>query len=331
MQIKEKLRKITYKIEDNFFLTVVRHGLTMMIPFLLIGGTACALMNLPFVDYTAPIWDGALATLYKILNAIYQGTFGLFSLLLVIVLSLSYGMEKNETVDKVAMYILVALGAYGVQLDIGSENFSIADFGVTGSSSAIIVAFVACYAYEKLKEISILSVKNYVMGMESICATAISTLLPMIIVIGLAVLLSEGLELVFGVHNIHELFANVSCGIFDSMENSFGSGLLYTFLLHALWICGFHGSHLLEPVAQSTFSQVTENSIFSKSFFDTYIVMGGCGATICVLLVLLIFYRKERTGNLAKIASFTVIFNLNEVINFGLPIVLNPIMAIPSF
>ena len=58
MGVKEKLKKITYWIEDNFFLKVVRHGLTMMIPMLLIGGIACALMNLPYVDYTAPFMDG---------------------------------------------------------------------------------------------------------------------------------------------------------------------------------------------------------------------------------------------------------------------------------
>lgn len=329
MQIKEKLRHITYKIEDNFFLTVIRHGLTMMIPFLLIGGTACALMNLPFVDYTSPIWEGGLGRLYSVLNAIYQGTFGLFSPLLVIVLSLSYGMERNETVDKVAMYITVALGAYGAQLNIGSPNFSVADFGVTGSFSAIFVAFLSCFCYEKLKKVTVLSLKNYTMGMESICATAISTLLPMLVIIAIVVGITQLLELVFGVYSIHELFAEFSCSVFNRMENNFGSGLLYTFLLHLLWICGFHGSHLLEPVAQTTFVQVTEDTIFSKSFFDTYVVMGGCGTTICVLLVLLFFYRKERMGNLAKIASFTVVFNLNEVLNFGVPIILNPIMAIP--
>ena len=50
------------------------------------------------------------------LTSVYKGTFGLFSLVMVITFSLSYGMERNETVDKVAMYIMVALGAYGAQL-----------------------------------------------------------------------------------------------------------------------------------------------------------------------------------------------------------------------
>ena len=329
MNTKGKLKKLTYKIEDNFFLTVIRHGLTMMIPFVLIGGIACALINLPFIDYTSPFCGGILGKIYYVLEAFYQGTFGLFSLALVLVISISYGMEKNETVDKVAMYIVVSLGAYGIQLNIGSPNFSVANLGAQGSFSAMFVALFSCYCYEKLKNISCLTLKKYLVSMETVCANAIHTFLPMLIVVGMVSFINQVLYYCFGVYSIHELFSNVSCHIFANMENNFGSGFLYTLLLHVLWICGFHGSHVLEPVAVNLFTTVTEDAIFSKSFFDTYVVMGGCGATICVLLVLLFFYRKDRIGDYAKIASFTVIFNLNEVLNFGIPIILNPILAIP--
>ena len=329
MGVKEKLKKITYWIEDNFFLKVVRHGLTMMIPMLLIGGIACALMNLPYVDYTAPFMDGILGKAYSIFSMIYQGTFGLFSLALVITLSLCYGMEKNQMVEKAAMYVVVALGAYGVQLNIGSEYFSITDLGITGSFSAIVVTLLSCFIYEKVKKKTTISLSKYTMGMENVCVMAINTFFPMVVVVAVVVIITQLLSLFFGVYSINGLLSTVVCGIFEHLENNFGAGLLYTFLLHLFWIFGFHGSHLMEPVAQSTFTIVTEDAVFSKSFFDTYIVMGGCGTTICVLLVLLLFYRKERIGKLAKVASFSVVFNINEVLNFGIPIILNPVMAVP--
>lgn len=262
------------------------------------------------------------------LQNIYQGTFGLFSLLLVIVLAVCYGMERNEPQDKVASYVIVALGAYGVQLNIGSADFAAA-IGAGGSFSAMFIALFACYLYEKLRKVSALSLKKYSIGMESLCANAIQTLLPMAVIMAISILFSRILYLLFGVYNIHELFSLLSCGLFEHLKNNFACGLLYTFLLHLLWICGFHGSHVLQPVAVAEFSTVSEHTIFSRSFFDTYVVMGGCGTTICVLLLLLIFYRKDRMGNLAKVGAFTVIFNINEVLNFGLPIVLNPVMAIP--
>lgn len=329
MGVKEKLKRVTYWIEDNFFFSVIRHGMTMMIPLLLIGGIACALMNLPYVDYTSAFLNGILGKVYLVLNMIYQGTFGIFSLVLVITLSLCYGMERNQMVEKAAMYVVVAVGAYGTQLNIGSEYFQISDLGITGSFSAIVVTLLSCFIYEKVKKNTTISLKKYTMGMENICVTAMSTIFPMTVVIAVVVLITQVLSLGFGVHSINDLFSTVACGIFDRLDNNYGSGLLYTFLLHLLWLCGFHGSHLLEPVAQSTFATVSEEAVFSKSFFDTYVVMGGCGTTICVLLLLLLFYRKDRMGRLAKVGSFAVIFNLNEVLNFGIPIILNPVMAIP--
>ena len=265
----------------------------------------------------------------QILTSVYNGTFGLFSLAMVISFSLSFGMEKNETVDKVAMYLMVALAAYGAQLGVGTNHFDMESIGTKGSFSAIFIALVSCYLYEKLKKSSLFTMRKYTMGMESVCASAIAAFLPMIIIVGIVMAFTQVLYMCFDVYSLHELFSKLSCALFDNLSNSFGSGLLYTFKLHLLWLLGFHGSHLLEPVAQTTFANATGDAIFSKSFFDTYIVMGGCGTTICVLIILIFFYRKDRLGNLAKISAPMTIFNLNEVLNFGVPIILNPIMGIP--
>ena len=136
--INAKIKKISYQIENNFFLTVIRHALTLMIPFILTGGIACALMNLPFVDYSIQIGQSDLMWLYRIFETVYQGTFGLFSLVLAIVLALSYGMERNETVDKIALYIVVGVGAFGAQLNVGNEAFDIGNLGAQGSFVAVI-------------------------------------------------------------------------------------------------------------------------------------------------------------------------------------------------
>ena len=329
MNLKQKALDLTYKIENNFFLTVVRRSLTMMIPFVLVGGFACAFINLPFIDYGSELFDGALGTLYSIFIFIYNGTFGLFSLALVIVITVSYCIEKNESPDKAAMYVIVALGAYGAQLNIGTSGFNFESLGVKSSFSAIFIALLSCFLYERLKRITTFSLKKYVSGMDVMCANSISSLLPMTFVVGVAVLINLLLHSFFGVKSVHELFSNLSCALFAHVHNRFFSGLLYTFLLHFFWSLGFHGSNLMEPIAQSIFSDVAADTVFSKSFFDTYIVMGGCGTTICVLLLLLLFFRKTRLGNLSKIAFFPVVFNLNEVLTFGIPIVLNPVMVIP--
>lgn len=200
--MKEIIRKITYQIEDNFFLTVIRHGLTMMIPLILVGGIACALMNLPFENYAEVFQQSKLAWLFNLFQMVYQGTFGLFSVILVITLSLSYGMERNETVDKAALYVIVALGAFGAQLNIGSPHFSADNLGTKGSFSAVLVTLFACFFYSKLKDRARLSLTNFTNGMEGVCANAMHTLLPAAIVIGVVALINQLLSMVFHVYSI---------------------------------------------------------------------------------------------------------------------------------
>ena len=69
MPSKEKIKQITFKIENNIFLTIIRNGLTMMIPLVLIGGISCAFINLPFINYDS--LSPLLKQLYIVLDAIY--------------------------------------------------------------------------------------------------------------------------------------------------------------------------------------------------------------------------------------------------------------------
>lgn len=204
MSIKQKCYDLTYRFENNFFLMVVRRGLTMMIPFILIGGLSCAFINLPYVDYSSDFVQTYFGGLITILSSAYNGTFGLFSLALVITFSMSYGMEKNETADKVVMYVIVALGAYGAQLGVGTNHFDLDSLGTMGSFSAIVVALASCWLYSKLKNIKMFTLRTYTMGMESVCATAISAFWPMATIVSIVMLFTQGMHMFFDVYSLHE-------------------------------------------------------------------------------------------------------------------------------
>lgn len=328
MFMREFGKKIVYKLEENFLLMVIRHGLVMMIPFILTGGMACAMYNLPIEEYQQIINGEMFGWIGWLLNVVYQGTFGCFSVALVIALSMSFAMEKNEPTDKVALYVIVAVGSYGTQLGIGTEYFDLESIGVTGCFVSIVVSVISCYLFHWLKKINWLTMREHTSSMELISANAVHSFLPAVVIITLFAMFSKVLMVLFNVHSLQELISNGFCTLFANHGAGFLPGLGYTILLHILWVSGFHGSHILEPVAQNNFT-VQQGEIFSKSMFDTYVVMGGCGTTICVLIAILLFFRKDRMSKLAKLACPTVVFNLNEVLNFGIPIVFNPILAVP--
>lgn len=324
--MKDRLKEITYGFDSNFFIMVIRHGLTMMIPFVLTGGIANALLNLPVQEYQNIIKDTFWVHLF---NVLYVGTFGLFSMAMLIALSCSYSMERNMPVDKTILYVIVSIGAYGVQFYNADGGYHTEMLDVRGCFFAIVTALVSCILMEKLQKIPLLNFQEQTNKMEWITAVAISAVIPAIIVILVFACSTQCLLKVFDVSSIYELLSGAMCRLFDYVDSEFLTGLLYTFLLHFMWIFGLHGSHILEPVATTSFLIGRSGDIFSKSFFDTFVVMGGCGTTVCVLIAILLFGRNAWMRKVAELSSFTVIFNLNEILTFGIPIILNPIMVIP--
>lgn len=328
--MKDLIKRGIFRIERSFFSRVVRRALGMMIPLILAGALSSAVRNLPIPAFQSMLDSRQFYWLEHVLEFLYNGTFGLFSVMLVIAISLSYAMELNVTLDYMVMYVIVALTAFGVQLNVGTELYDPNALGTLGCFSAMIVTYLSCMAYTKLRKVHWLTLEKYSAGFGGICVPAIQTFLPLLIICVIVGSFNFLLYMFFHVSGSYGLCDKIFFTIFDSVSTSsnFLLGLLYTFFVNFLWFFGLHGSHILEPVAQQNMA-FTGDTIFSKSFYDVFVSMGGCGTTICVLIALLLFFRKERAGKLAGLSSVITIFNINEVLTFGIPIIMNSSLFIP--
>lgn len=328
--MRETIKRQILKFENSFFSRVVRRALSMMIPLVLAGGMACAIRNFPIPGYQQMMSYGILHPLYLFLTMIYSGTFGMFSMALVVALACSYAMERNEALESVVLYVVVAVVAFGVQINIGTEKFDSTALGAKGCFAAMVVSYLACECYMRLCRLQVLRLERYTAGMTGVCVPAVRAFFPLLIVTTISAAINFGVGRLTGIYGAYRVFNHLLYELFQniSAQSNFLSGLMYTVAVNMMWFFGLHGSHILESVAVHNFT-VARHEIFSKSFYDVFVSMGGCGTTICVLLALLLFFRKERTGKLAGLASFTVIFNLNEMLTFGIPIILNPILFVP--
>ena len=328
--MRNYVKQFLFRFESSFFSKVLRRALGMMIPLILTGGMALALRNLPIPLFQAMIETGSLHWLYDILTLIYEGTFGLFSVILVVTISLSYAMELNVAVDYMVMYVIVALSAFGAQVNIGTDYFDIKSLGSVGCFSAILVAYLSCMAYSALRKIRWLILENFTAGMGGICLPAFQTFFPLLIICSSSAVINRIICMAFHVHGSYELINVFLLTVFKGVAKGggFTLGLLYTVFVHLLWFFGLHGSHILEPVAQNDMI-CNGVDILSKSFYDVFVSMGGSGTTVCVIIALLMLYRRERSGKLAGLATVTGLFNINEILTFGLPIILNPILFVP--
>ena len=120
---------------------------------------------------------------------------------------------------------------------------------------------------------------------------------------------------------------------------------IYVFFANLLWVFGLHGPNILSGFATPTLGALAlENqtlfaetgnafdpalSVFNSGFITVYAVNGGSGATMGLLIAIFIASKREDYRAIANLALMPGIFEINEPVVFGLPVVLNPILAIP--
>lgn len=167
---------------------------------------------------------------------VYEGTYGIFSVALVITIAYSYAMEKNESLENVVMYVVVALAAFSAQLNLGTEDFDVAGLGTTGCFAAMFIGYLSCMAFSKLRRCHKLMLEQYTAGMGGGCVLAIRTLIPL----GIVAAGSGGLNLLIGritgIYGCYQWFNHIFYAACQNIADysNFLSGLLYTFAVNLM-------------------------------------------------------------------------------------------------
>lgn len=135
-------------------------------------------------------------------------------------------------------------------------------------------------------------------------------------------------------------YMNTQIGEINIEPLTFTGGLIYQTILGLLGAIGINGHNMLFAVKQTIYSETQQNmadfaageaslNVISQGFYDAFMSMGGSGNSISLLLCILLFSKEKNHIMLALAAFPLVIFNINEVLLFGLPIIFNPLLIIP--
>ena len=110
------------------------------------------------------------------------------------------------------------------------------------------------------------------------------------------------------------------------------------------WSIGIHGNQIIKPVRDPLLNaailantelvgqgitEISKLNIINMSFWDTYMSLGGSGCTIGLLIAIFLFSKRGDYRAIAKLETAPAIFEINEPMTFGLPIVLNPLLVLP--
>ncbi|WP_235591116.1 EAL domain-containing protein [Pseudoalteromonas sp. H105] len=101
-------------------------------------------------------------------------------------------------------------------------------------------------------------------------------------------------------------------------------------MIHGFWFFGVHGDNIYSIMFNQSF---LDADIFpglkAKTFYDTFVLIGGTGCFIGLIVAALFLTNASHEKNIARIAMPFSIFNFCEIILFALPVFLNPLLLIP--
>ena len=333
---KEKQKKIsiTDKIEQNCTFTAIRQGMISVIPLMVVGSFALMLMSLPipvYQDFIHNIFGGIIV---EILDFAYSGIFEFFAVILAVTTSINYALAKqrqrleNVQMGDIIVITLITLASLAGTLGIQYSNFDISALSNLNTFIALFVALISSKMFFVLKNTKLFRFKSQGTINNSIYTSAIEGIVPSIIIIGMFIGIRGLFIGIFGVDSIQALLEMLANDLIMAVDHNFGEGLAVLLLSHIMWFFGIHGNNVLDPIVEGHFSAIG-SGIFNKTFQDTFVIMGGCGSMLCLVIAILLFSKKKNVKNIASLASSSVIFNISEIIVFGMPVILNPIFLIP--
>lgn len=211
---------------------------------------------------------------------------------------------------------------------MGSDGLS--RLGTSGVFTAIIMGAIAVKIYSSCVK------HNWIIKMPEAVPEGVSrsfsALIPTFL-IALVILIMNSVLILFGT-DIFQVIAIPFAFVKDLTNSWLGIVVIYL-LMCGLWFTGIHGANIISPFwAPIALNNLQANmngaSIpFAGEFSNSFVFIGGSGSTLGLVLFLVFLAKSEQLKILGRAAVVPGIFNINEPIIFGLPIVYNPFFFVP--
>ena len=322
----------------------IKDGMMFIMPLSIVGSIFLLLAEFPY----APIKNffaniGWAPAMYQANNA----TMGIMAA--VAAVTIPYTFAKNERLEPlsagitglVSFMLLLNWNIPVEGLEEGVVGIPTNWLGAEGVVAAIILGILVGYLYIFLlkRDIRIKMPESVPSGV----ANSFNALIPILLVATLS-------AIVFGVFDRLEtsfldiIYTSLQVPL-QGLSSSLGMAIILPLAIHFLWWFGIHGAVVVgsvtEPILranlvdnaklyqQGNLSIENGGHILTVVNNNTFMHPGGSGATLGLALFMAFFAKSEQFKTLGKLSIGPGIFNINEPLLFGTPIVMNPMMVIP--
>lgn len=343
--IEEKMVPFVSKFASLRYMRALKSGFMVIMPLTIIASVFLLITDFPITGYPefmakifGPEWD-------SFLSPAYRATFDMMGILLAG--TIAYKLAESDEVDPLPVMI-ISIVAYVIVTpkfvtaesgEVINKVLPMAWLGTKGVITAIIMSITSTEIYRFIVK------KNLVIKLPEnvppMVYKSFFSLVPGVIVVAFA-LLVNGIFLTMG-KSMHEFIYDILQVPLQGLTASPIAITIVAGLNGFLWWFGIHPTvvnSIVNPLLNANsvenlelFKQgalTLENAnIGTIQMIDQFATIGGAGMTIGLVLAMLVVAKSQRMKMLSKLSTVPAVFNINEPIVFGLPIIMNPLMLIP--
>ncbi len=175
-------------------------------------------------------------------------------------------------------------------------------------------------------------------GVPPAVAGSFTVLIPAIFTVIIVVAAGIYVDKLTGM-NIWDIIQKFVSAPLNSVADTLGTAILVEVLVHVLWVFGLHGANIVGAVTTPIFTPMgientaafenhepIPNIVSSVAMFAR---LGGSGATLGLIIAVLLFSKVQSERTVISISVAPGLFEINEPITFGMPIVMNPTYMLP--
>lgn len=355
---EKHLMPLASKMANQKHLTALKDGFVFAMPFLIVGSFILLLVNLPFTDKASPLymqWYVDLMSTHKA-NWVQPFYVSMGVMSLFVSFGIGYSLSNQYKLNGITggfltLFTFLMTSAKLDWVPMAKDPQVINVFHVDGGwmpvmdaryldanglFTAIIGSFIAIEIYR------FMAAKKMVIKLPDSVPPAITKSFELLTPIIAVIIIFQPIN--NWVQSTGKMIPKLIMDTFApliTVSDSLPAVLLIMLIVHILWFAGLHGVNvvvaIINPIILTNLAgnqaalQAGVNSlphIFAGGFLDAFVYLGGSGATIG-LAIAMARSKSEHLSAIGKLGTIPGIFNINEPIIFGAPIVMNPILFIP--
>ena len=348
-KLQNVLLSISAKVESNNYLGSIKEAFTMFVPFIIVGSFGSMLNILVAGANGLAKWVPWLSKLSPAFTTINFVTISCMSL--PIAFLIGYKLAEKEQVPQLESG-LIGLLSYlavcpntistvveGLKDPVVSSGLGSGVIGAQGLFVSMIMSILAVKLFKVLTNIDAIKIK-----MPDSVPTGIARSFNILIPIFIIITVFSVAGCLFNAYTgnyINVWIYNIIQVPLQALANTTVGIVILSLVNQIFWFLGIHGGMVIEGVrGPLSAAGIAENisavqaggvatNILTRGFWTSFVVVGGGGITLSLLIAIFIFSKREDHKSIAKFSLIPGICGINEPVVFGLPLVLNPIFAIP--